>query len=82
MQINPTQYNQLSNEFQNLSNLAKQAGSNSPTAGPSAQYFNQLLSQMTKNLQSGGTMSGTTAPSTSTNDTASNQLTALLGKFI
>jgi hypothetical protein len=82
MQINPTQYNQLSNEFQNLSNLARQAGSNSPAAAPSAQYFNQLLAQMSQNLKSGGSTSGTTAPSTSTNDTKSNQLTALLGKFI
>jgi hypothetical protein len=81
MTINPTQYNQLSNEFQNLSNLAKQAGSNSPTSGSSAQYFNQLLSQMSQNLKSGGTMSGAT-PSGSTNQSASNSLTALLGKFI
>ena len=81
MNINPTQYNQLSNEFQNMSNLAKQAGSNSPTAGPSQQYFNQLLSQMSQNLQFGASKSGST-PSTSTNDTKSNSLTALLGKFI
>jgi hypothetical protein len=81
MNINPTQYNQLSNEFQNLSNLARQAGSNSPTSGPSAQYFNQLLSQMSQNLQAGGSTSAST-PSSSTNQSASNSLTALLGKFI
>src|SRR6202012_30976 len=54
MTSNATQLNQLSNQFQQLSNLARQAGSNSPTSGTSAQYFNQLLSQMSQNLQAGG----------------------------
>jgi hypothetical protein len=81
MNISPTQYNQLSSEFQNLSNLARQAGSNTPASGSSAQYFNQLLSQMSQNLKSGGSTSSA-APSGSTNQSASNSLTALLGKFI
>jgi hypothetical protein len=81
MTFNATQLNQLSNQFQQLSNLARQAGSNSPTSGTSAQYFNQLLTQMSKNLQAGGSTSGSTPPG-SPQQSASNALTSLLGKFI
>lgn len=82
MNLNATQLNKISDVFQNLSNVARQAGAtNSPTASTSAQYFNQLLTQMSKNLQSGGSLSGTT-PATNGTQSASNSLSALLGKFI
>jgi hypothetical protein len=81
MQINATQFNQLSNQFQQLSNLARQAGTNSPQSNTAAQYFNQLLTQMSHNLQAGGSTSGST-PSNGTQQSSSNALTALLGKFI
>ena len=81
MNLNATQFNQLSNQFQQLSNLARQAGSKGPTADASAQYFSQLLSQMSQNLQAGGAAAGSN-PAGATHQTASNALTSLLGKFI
>ncbi|HMF74179.1 MAG TPA: hypothetical protein VK604_00815 [Bryobacteraceae bacterium] len=79
MNLNPAQLNQLSDVFQNLSNAARQAGSaKGVAASTSAQYFNQLLSQMSQNLQVHGSTSGSTPKA----QNASNTLTALLGKFI
>ncbi len=81
MNLNATQFNKISDMFQNLSNAARQAGSSNPTtASTSAQYFNQLLAQMSQNLHANGSLS-TTNPANAS-QSASNSLSALLGKYI
>ena len=83
MNLNSTQLDKLSDAFQNLSNLAHQAASkNGAQSSTSADYFNQLLAQMSHNLQAGGTTSGSVPAGASNQQSSSNALTALLGKYI
>ena len=67
MQLNPisTDSNGVADFLQNLSNVARKAGSTAPagstTGGSSAQYFNQLLNQISQNLQISGGMNAGSA---------------------
>jgi hypothetical protein len=83
MQINSNSVdtNGLADFFQNLSNVARKSGSTAATGNaakpgaPSAQYFNQLLNQMSQSLQITGGLNMSGAQSK-----AQNSLTSLFGK--